>query len=130
MWEYGSCGGSRCGSIQTCGMCLADAQCGWCESRCACYERPGKDDAKDKEGPLFGTCEKGWYTPNGSRTGGTCPAGAAKWAGCSGVGAAESLTGDWRIDTLPGLKQEMASLLGRIDSTTGSDRKGADAKRG
>ena len=57
VWSFGVCAGTACRSLQTCGDCTGDPDCGWCEGSCSCMER----HATDPTSPAFGECDEGWF---------------------------------------------------------------------
>lgn len=57
IWSFGRCAGAACRSLQTCGDCTGDPDCGWCESNCKCMEKHSSDPTS----PAFGECDHGWY---------------------------------------------------------------------
>ena len=111
IWSFGACAGTACRTLETCGDCTGDPDCGWCEGSCSCMDK----HASDPTSPAFGECDQGWFHEAGWAKK-TCPlhpashclavhllnANAEREAGAEAAGeaAASAADGSYQLDAV------------------------------
>ena len=128
MWSYDTCGGSACNGFKTCGDCMGDPDCGWCEDSCSCQDKhPG-----DPTAPEFGECRKGWFHNDGwARK--QCPAPASSTCSLkTSILNGSPSTAAWAPTLVPkGNKTDVAAALpppSAINDASAKPNGGLDVK--